>query len=119
MTKPSFGRIIVLLPCLLLAACAAKHQPITPPSVVKSPDFSELSTKSCKNGETISTPATLALDKQGKVTLVSGLTIKDKQLARQIKEKFKQAKYTPYLQHGTPIARPLEVSISLTCPQRK
>lgn len=91
---------------------------ITPPQVVKSPDFRHLPTKSCKNGEFIHTSAILALDKQGQVTGVSGLTVKDKELALHITQAFKKAKYTPYLIHGKPVARNLDVAISLKCPTK-
>ncbi len=107
-----------LVAVALLSACTTKQTVITAPTVIIPPDFSNLSTKSCKNGEVINTPATLKLNKEGKVVSVSGLKIKDKQLIRQIREQFKKAKYTPYLQHGEPIERPLEVAISLTCPKR-
>lgn len=110
-------RIFSVLSLCVLSACTAKHQPITAPTVVKAPDFSDLPTKSCKNGEVISTPATLTLDKQGKVTAVKGIKVKDKELARQITQQFKKARYTPYLENGTPIARPLQVSMSLQCPK--
>lgn len=105
-------RIFSALSLCVLSACTAKHQPI-----IKAPDFSDLPTKSCKNGEAINTPATLTLDKQGKVTAVKGIKVKDKELARQITQQFKKARYTPYLENGTPIARPLQVSMSLQCPK--
>ncbi|MDO4896508.1 MAG: hypothetical protein Q3971_04010 [Moraxella sp.] len=94
------------------------HIAITLPSVVQPPDFRHLSTKSCKNGEYIHTPAVLALNKQGQVTAVSGLTVKDKQLAHQISEQFKKSKYTPYLRDGKPFAHKLDVAVSLKCPRK-
>lgn len=110
--------IVLLLGVLVIAACSTTQKPqsiITPPSIVKSPDFRGLSAKSCRGGEIIKTPATLKLDKQGRVTDVYGLTVRDKKLASQITTQFKKAKYTPYLQNGVPIAKDLKVVISLKC----
>lgn len=108
---------------LLMTACASKTPTtqgtvISLPAVVVPPDFSNLSTKSCKNGEYIHTPAVLSLDKQGKVTAVSGIKVKDRQLAREISDEFMKAKYTPYRKNGTPIAHRLDVAISLKCPKK-
>lgn len=109
---------------LLLTACAStppasQNNNITAPTVVRSPDFRNLPTTSCKNGEYIHTPVVLALNKQGEVTQVSGIKVKDKQLAHQIGEQFKKAKYTPYLKDGVPISHHLNVAISLKCPQKR
>lgn len=108
-----------------LVACSSKQPTqkppsavVIPPNVVKSPDFRNLPTKSCKNGEFIHTPAVLALDKQGRVTGVSGLTVKDKELAWHIRQEFQKSKYTPYLVGGKPVARNLDVAISLKCPTK-
>lgn len=111
--------IVLLLSVLVVAACQTpkKQQGITPPKVIKSPDLMQLSAKNCKSGETITISAILKLNKQGRVTSVSGLTLRDKKLAQQIIDQFKKAKYTPYLQNGVPIARNLPVTISLTCPK--
>lgn len=111
--------LYVMLPSLfILSACATKNQnTITPPTIVKAPDFSKLSAKSCRGGEFINTPAVLKLNKHGKVTDVYGLTIQDKNLAKQITTQFKKAVYTPYKHNGTPIARNLDVAIRLKCPR--
>lgn len=110
--------LCVMIPSLfILTACATKnHHTITPPTIVKAPDFSKLSTKSCRDGEFINTPAVLKLDKRGKVTDVYGLTIQDKKLAKQITTQFKKAIYTPYKHNGVPITRNLDVAIRLKCP---
>lgn len=113
--------LVLLLSALFVVACATKKYPdtntITPPKVIKSPDFTKLSAKSCKSGEVIKTSATLRLDKYGKVTDVYGLDVQDVHLASQIIDQFKRAKYTPYLQGGVPIAKNLNVVLSLTCPK--
>lgn len=117
--------VVAVSGVLFLTACSTTQAPktpanaITPPTIVKSPDLTNLPTKSCKNGETIITPATLKLNKQGKVVDVFGLTVKDKQLASQIIAQFKQAQYTPYLQAGTPIAKDLPIVIRLKCPKNR
>lgn len=113
--------LFVAISSVGLVACGTKPitapaSTITPPQVVKSPDFRNLPTKSCKNGEFIHTPAILSLDKKGRVTNVSGIKVKDKELARQIRQEFQKAKYTPYLVSGQPVARNLDVAISLKCP---
>lgn len=118
--------IILCLTLLTLVACqSAKKQTavqsrglITPPTIIKAPDLTNLPIQSCKNGETIITPATLKLNKQGEVTDVFGLTVKDKNLANQIITQFKKARYTPYLQQGTPIAKDLPIVIRLKCPNK-
>lgn len=109
---------------LFLTACAStspapQKSNVTAPTVVRSPDFRNLPTTSCKNGEYIHTPVVLALNKQGEVTQVSGIKVKDKQLAYQIGEQFKKAKYTPYLKDGVPISHHLNVAISLKCPTKR
>ena len=119
----------IFLPSLAIAttvltACTATpakstRTTITPPTVVKAPDFSDLPANSCRGSETIHTPAKLSLNKQGKVTHVSGLTVKDMQLSRAITREFKRAKYTPYKVNGQPVARHLDVAIGLKCPATK
>lgn len=109
---------------LFLTACAStspapQKSNVTAPTVVRSPDFRNLPTTSCKNGEYIHTPAVLLLNKKGEVSDVVGLKLKDQHLAGQISHEFKKAKYTPYLKDGVPISHHLNVAISLKCPQKR
>lgn len=118
----SYALPLMAVSSVLLTACASSSPTtrtnITPPTVVISPDFRNLPTKSCVNGEYIHTPATLVLDTAGKVTQVLGVKVKDKQLAQEIIEEFKKAQYTPYLKDGVPLAHHLNVAVSLKCPHR-
>lgn len=121
-TIPSSILISTMVGAILTACTTAptkKTVTITPPTVVKAPNFTDLPADSCKGSETIHTPAKLSLNRRGDVTQVSGLKIKDTQLSHAITREFKRAKYTPYKVNGQPVARHLDVAIGLKCPTTK
>lgn len=113
-----------LLPSLLiLTACTTTTKPkpqsnVTPPTVVRPPDLTKLSAKSCQGGEIITTPVRLRLNEKGAVTDVVGVRLKDKELTRQLINEFKKSKYTPYMKNGKPVAHHLDVAIHLKCPYK-
>lgn len=117
-------KAVFLLPSLLiLTACTTTtttkpQSNVTPPTVVRPPDLTKLSAKSCQGGEIITTPVRLRLDETGAVTDVVGVILRDKELTRQIVNEFKKSKYTPYMKNGKPVAHHLDVAIHLRCPQR-